>query len=130
PGVSILELEKALGRRAALHAWQSWRRASLDFAALIRRLEIPCSLESRHTLTAATGFDQANGLRREHKARREAGLEVALINPRQVVEESGLAAGAALRSRDGATLDPYRAAIGLAAAASARGAAIFEQTPV
>ena len=34
----------------------------------------------------------------------------------------------AIRTRDGATIDPYRAAIGLAAAAAERGAQIFERT--
>ena len=40
PGVNFGELEKTLGRRAARHAWQAWHRASLDFAALLRRLGI------------------------------------------------------------------------------------------
>ena len=43
---------------------------------------------------------------------------------------AGFAASAALRSRDGATIDPYRATLGLAAAAAARGAQIFERSPV
>src|SRR5262245_51718533 len=31
PGVSFTDVESALGLRAARHAWQSWRRAALDF---------------------------------------------------------------------------------------------------
>jgi glycine/D-amino acid oxidase-like deaminating enzyme len=39
-------------------------------------------------------------------------------------------APAAIRGRDAFTLDPYRASLGLAAAAAARGAVICEQSPV
>jgi glycine/D-amino acid oxidase-like deaminating enzyme len=53
-----------------------------------------------------------------------------LINPRAASAESGLAVAAAVRHRDGATLDPYRAGVGLAAAARERGALLFENSPV
>ena len=33
PGVSFVEVEKALGRAAARDAFKSWRRAALDFVA-------------------------------------------------------------------------------------------------
>jgi gamma-glutamylputrescine oxidase len=40
PGVGFVELEKLMGVRLARHAFQAWRRAALDFAALLRRLDI------------------------------------------------------------------------------------------
>src|SRR6185312_9768933 len=40
PGVDFLALEKTAGRRTARHAWQAWRRAALDFSALLRRLDV------------------------------------------------------------------------------------------
>jgi glycine/D-amino acid oxidase-like deaminating enzyme len=130
PGVSFMDAEKLLGRRTARLAWHSWRRAALDMAALIRRLDIKCQLEPRNSLLVATTPDQMTRMTREHKLRKEAGLEASSLNARAVVEESGLIAGAAIRSRDGATIDPYRATLGLAAAAAAKGAMIFEKTPV
>src|SRR5712692_9988750 len=42
PGVPFADLERALGRRAARRAWRAWRRAALDFAALLRRLDVKC----------------------------------------------------------------------------------------
>src|SRR5436305_796214 len=36
PGVSFLEVATAIGRAAARDAFEAWRRAALDFAALIR----------------------------------------------------------------------------------------------
>src|SRR5689334_4761894 len=38
PGSSFTDAEQALGRAAARDAFRLWRRAALDFAALIRRL--------------------------------------------------------------------------------------------
>src|SRR5262249_42300991 len=44
--------------------------------------------------------------------------------------ETSIAGRAAIRSRDSAVIDPYRAALGLAAAAAARGATIHERSAV
>jgi glycine/D-amino acid oxidase-like deaminating enzyme len=124
------DAEKALGRRAARHVWQSWRRAALDFSTLIRRLDIKCYLEPSTALQIAAMPEQALALKREQKARKEAGLDASAVNARAVGDETGLTAAAGLRSREAATLDPYRLTLGLAAAAAERGAQIFEQTPV
>src|SRR5688572_20385828 len=130
PGVSFADVEKIRGMRSARHAWRSWRRAALDMAALIRRLDIKCHLEPSSSLQAAATPEQVAWLKREQKARKEAGIDAAAISSRAVADEAALDAGAALRTRDSATLDPYRAALGLAGAAAARGAVLFEQSPV
>jgi glycine/D-amino acid oxidase-like deaminating enzyme len=128
PGASFAAAQQMLGLRAARHAWQAWRRAALDFTALIRRLDIKCQLEPRTSLVAAITPEQALLLTREQKARKEAGLDAASLNTKALAAEAAIHGVAGLRTRDGATLDPYRAAIGLAAAAEERGAMIFEQT--
>jgi glycine/D-amino acid oxidase-like deaminating enzyme len=74
--------------------------------------------------------DQVASLRRELKWRREGGLEGSWLTPRVIAGTTGLIAGGGIGIRDGATLDPYRAAIGLAAAAARRGAAVFERSLV
>jgi glycine/D-amino acid oxidase-like deaminating enzyme len=130
PAASFPELVKMVGLRAARRAFQNWRRAALDFAALLRRLDVKCALEAHPTLTIAATPEQAARMRREQKARRAAGLEAPLLNARAVRAEVALEAVAALRARDSATLDPYRAAVGLARAAEDRGAALFERSPV
>ncbi len=130
PGVDFLALEKATGRRTARHAWQAWRRAALDFSALLRRLDVKCQLDPHAALTVAATPEQSVRLKREQKARRDAGIDTALMTPRAVASEAALAAFSGLRTKDGATLDPYRACVGLAAAAARRGAQIFEQSPV
>jgi glycine/D-amino acid oxidase-like deaminating enzyme len=124
PGVSFAAIDKLMGRRAARHAWQAWRRAALDMAALVRRLKLKCDLADRETMVIASTVEGVTWLKREQKTRRDAGLDASLVRL-----PAGSAQQAALRSRDGAVLDPYRAAIGLAGAAAARGAKVFERTP-
>ncbi len=128
PGASFVAAEQLIGRRAARHAWQSWRRAALDFTALLRRLDVKCQLEPRPTLIAATTPEQAAQLKREQKVRKEAGLDAPSLNAKAILAEAAIQAAVGIRTRDGATIDPYRAAIGLAAAAADRGAQIFERT--
>lgn len=130
PGVGFVDLENALGVRSARRAFQSWRRAALDFASLLRRLEIRCALEEHGALTVATTPEQALRMKKDHKMRSAAGLASPLLNARAVKSDVNVDAAAGLRSKAGATLDPYRAAVGLAAAAIDRGASICERTPV
>jgi glycine/D-amino acid oxidase-like deaminating enzyme len=130
PGTRFADVEKMMGLRAARHGWQAWRRASLDFIALARRLNLKCELEPRGLLAVASLPDDVALLKKEQKARKDAGLEASLVNARAVQTEAAITAAAALRSRDGATIDPYRAAVGLAVEAEKRGARLFERTLV
>ena len=130
PGACFVDVERALGLRTARRAWQLWRRAALDFAALIKRLDLHCYLESRDSLLVAATPEQAIRLKKEQKSRREAGLDVPSIAPKSIAEEAAIAAVAGVRTHQAATLDPYRAALGLAAAAVDRSARIFERSPV
>ncbi|MEQ1871159.1 MAG: FAD-binding oxidoreductase [Vicinamibacterales bacterium] len=130
PNADFADVEKMVGKRAARHAWQAWRRAALDFTALLRRLDVKCRLEPASALVAALNQEQAVALKREQKSRKAAGLGASLLSGRVVAAEAAIAAVAGLRGQDGVTIDPYRATLGLASAAAARGALIFEQSPV
>jgi glycine/D-amino acid oxidase-like deaminating enzyme len=130
PGVPFADLEKAIGLRAARRAWQGWRRAALDLASLLRRLNVKCYLEPRPAVTVAATPAGMDRLKREQKVRRAAGLDAPLLNARAVSAEVGLDALGAVRAKDGAILDPYRACLGLASAATSRGATLFERSPV
>ena len=63
------------GCDAARRAWQAWRRGALDFATLLRRLSVRCELEAKSTLRIARTVEQSAQLKREHKARRDAGVD-------------------------------------------------------
>jgi glycine/D-amino acid oxidase-like deaminating enzyme len=127
---SFQETASRHGLRAARHLWQSARRASLDFAAALRRSGIRCELTTQdQILFTRNGVDAARRLKREYQARRDAGLEATWLNPSALAREAALEASGGLRIKSD-TIDPYRACVGLAAAAAARGAAIFERTSV
>jgi glycine/D-amino acid oxidase-like deaminating enzyme len=130
PGVPFADVEKALGRRSARQAFHAWRRAALDFVSLLKRLDVKCDLQPRPAITVAVTPEQAARMKREQKERRDAGLDAQFLASRAIAPEIGLNALAGLRGRDGATIDPYRATLGLAAAAKTRGAEIFERSPV
>jgi glycine/D-amino acid oxidase-like deaminating enzyme len=125
---SFAEASAAYGVRAARLMWRAMRRASLDFAAALKRLSIRCDLAAEDLLLVS-GRDPAavRALRREYQARRDAGFEHSWLTPAALSREAAIEAGGAIRTR-GASIDPYRACVGLAAAAHSRGARLFEQS--
>jgi glycine/D-amino acid oxidase-like deaminating enzyme len=129
PGPSFRGLAQAHGLRATRLAFQSWRRASLDAAALIRRLGIRCGLDPQDALIVAFREDE-KVLRREFEARTEAGLDATWLTRKQLAASTGLDAAGAIKMRDAFGLDPYRAALGILTAARKRGAKVFEKSPV
>jgi glycine/D-amino acid oxidase-like deaminating enzyme len=129
PGPAFRDIEQAHGLRAARTAFEAWRRASLEGAALLRRLHIKCGLESLDALIVATRDDEKK-LRREYDARAKAELDVSWLLPKQLKNVSVPDTPGVIRIRDGFALDPYRACLGLAAAAASRGAVIFERSRV
>jgi len=128
------------GLKTARHVWQGFRRASLDFAAAVRRLGIRADLAPQDLLhfsrdgagsglPAVASAEAGRRLQREYKERRDSGLECSWLTARAVSEEAGIIANGGIRTK-GEALDPYRTCIGLAAAAASKGARIHERTAV
>src|SRR5688572_21063969 len=130
PGFALAQLEKSVGPRSARRAWQACRRSALDFAALLRRLDIKCSLVAQEAVLVARSPEEGARLKREQKSRVDAGVDAPLLNPRAIHGEFALDGVVGLRTKDGGTIDPYRACVGLAAAAVSRGAQLFERSAV
>jgi glycine/D-amino acid oxidase-like deaminating enzyme len=126
---SFQQTAAAHGLRAARALWQAMRRASLDFAAALRRFGIRCDLAPLDLLQFARSGDAGRLLRREYQARRDAGFDHTWVTPAAFARDTAVASGGAIRTR-GAAIDPYRACVGLAAAAAARGASIHERSAV
>lgn len=127
---SFQETAALHGVRTARHVWQGFRRAALDFGAVIRRLEIRADLAPQDLLfLTRDGAEATRQLQREYKARRDGGVEGTWLNPRAVAAETGIPSAAGIRTK-GETLDPFRACLGLAAAAVARKAQVYERTAV
>lgn len=129
PGPSFRDVSQAHGLRAARAAFQSWRRAALDGAALVRRLGIRCGLDPQEALLVG-GNDDERALRRELEARVAAGLDATWVTRRQLQASTALDRPGAMKVRDAFGLDPYRVCIGMASAAVKRGARMYERTAV
>jgi len=129
PGPAFRDIEQLHGLRAARTAFDSWRRASLEGAALLRRLDIKCGLEPATPLIVAARDDEKL-LRREFDARSKAGVGGTWLTRKLLGNLTAPEAPAAIRMRDAFILDPYRACLGLSAAAASRGAMIFERSRV
>jgi glycine/D-amino acid oxidase-like deaminating enzyme len=117
---SFQQTASAHGLRAARTLWQSMRRASLDFAAALRRAEVRCDLAPQDLLISAADAAGAKQLRKEYQARRDAGLDHSWLTAAAAQRELGASFSGAIRTR-GFGVDPYRACLGLAAAAEAAG---------
>jgi glycine/D-amino acid oxidase-like deaminating enzyme len=129
PDASFIDSVARHGVRTSRHIWQSFRRASLDFSAALRRAGIRADAATQDLILIARDPDAVRPLQKESSARREAGLESSWLSGRAVAAESGLTASGGIRTK-GEALDPYRACVGLAASAAAKGAQIHEQSRV
>jgi glycine/D-amino acid oxidase-like deaminating enzyme len=129
PGPTFRSVSQAHGLRLARTAFQTWRRAALDAAALLRRLGIKCGLDAHDALVVAPREDEKT-VRRELEARDAAGLDGTWLVRKQLLAAAALDASGAIKMREAFGLDPYRACVGLAAAAAKRGVPIYERTPV
>lgn len=125
---SFQEAAAAHGLRTARAVWEGMRRGSLEFAAALRRHKIRCELAPQDVLSfAGPSADAGRRLRREYQARRDAGLDGTWLTPAASARETALVTAGAIRTH-GVVIDPYRACIGLAAAAASRGALLHERS--
>jgi glycine/D-amino acid oxidase-like deaminating enzyme len=135
-GIVVHELEpffyklaKQHGVRDARHLYQIARRGSLECVSALKRLRIECGLQVRDAIHFSSTPDGIQELQKEYSTRRDAGLDVASLKGAPLFRQIG-ANGFGLITHGNASIDPYKAALGLARAAAARGAKIFEQSPV
>ena len=129
PEPFFYKLAKQHGVRDARHIYQGARRGSLEYVAALKRLRIECGLQIRDAVHFSTTPDGMQELQKEYAALREAGLEIAALRGSPLVRRVG-ANGFGLITHGNASVDPYKATLGLAKAAAARGAQVFEHSPV
>jgi glycine/D-amino acid oxidase-like deaminating enzyme len=130
PARSFRELEKRLGRRAARSMFDASRRAVLDLTTTARRLSKRLRIEPHDVLRIGGQFALDPALPKEATARADAGLDARWLKGHRASVDAFAATSGAMRTKGWATLDPYALSITFAKAAAARGATIFERTPV
>jgi glycine/D-amino acid oxidase-like deaminating enzyme len=129
PRPPFRDIVQAHGVRAARRVFESWRRAAVDGAALLRRLGVAGGVEAHDSLIVASRDDE-KALRRELASRDDAGLDARWLVQKQIRQATGMEATAGIRLREGYSVDPYRACLALGTAARKRGAALFERSHV
>jgi glycine/D-amino acid oxidase-like deaminating enzyme len=136
-GLMLYELDEPLHRLAQRHgradAARVWRRCRDTIGVmrkLVRALRLECEFALKPSLHVAASRSHVAALEREFKARRAAGLDVEWWPRRRIAAESTLPHRAAIFSRDGAQLDPYRFTYALLSAVKRRGARIHDRTEV
>lgn len=129
PGPSFRDLAAMHGVRVTRRIFDGWRHGALDAAALLRRTGIKCDLQPVDLVTVASR-DGEKAVRREAGARADAGIDARLVTTRQAGSLVRMDVPIGLRESDTFVLDPYRATVGLASAATKRRVKIFEKTPV
>jgi len=130
PDALYRAVEQAAGRRVARTAWSEARRSSHEFGAVLRKLPVKCdAVDSALVINARTPED-GQQLKHDQAARKAARLDAPWLAPAAVQAEIGTDSFGALRLRDAYTFDPVRATLGLAAAAEAKGARVFEHSAV
>jgi gamma-glutamylputrescine oxidase len=135
PGVIVPEPDAAFraadelaGRRAARIVWEEAKKGAVDFAEALRKLPTKCDLAPAPFLINARTTEDAQALRKEQAARRDAGIVAPWLAGPAVRAEIGTDSAGAFQFRDGFVFDPVRAALGLAGAADAAGAEIYERS--
>lgn len=117
----LTKLTRQIGEEAAIRAWRRSRLALDGLAARIKELSIAPVIR-RDSLYLAGNVLDADGLAREHEARRHAGLETTLLDAATLKERFGIDRKAALLGYNNLEADPVVLAAGFLRAAISRGA--------
>ena len=130
PDRDFSDLARRFGRSAARDIWVALRRATRDLSQRIRRLRIECELRARDSVYYTLDPKKVRPLRKEFEARKRAGLPGRWLSAADLRRETGISGQAAIATAGNAEVNPIRACHGFMAAAVARGARVFERSPV
>lgn len=128
--IPLCELIGRLGQSHAVRAWLACRDAIGKLDALTQKLPDNCGFSLRPSLYVAPGEDSLDLMRREFETRQRYGFEVEWWSAQDLRANMGFSRPGAIRSKDGAQVDPYRLTWQLLLDAKKRGLHIFDRTPV
>lgn len=126
----LIALRRSLGQPAADRVWRRSRLVVAALAERTARLGIEAEVVARDALYLAGDVLDAAGLKEEARARRSLGLEVELLDRRQLLSRFGIRRSAALLGFGDFVADPRKLAAGYLRAAVARGARVFAPVDV
>ena len=127
--VPLTKLARKIGQRNAERAWRRSRLAVDAIAARLTELGVP-DTAARDSLYLAGDVLNRDGLRREHDARRAAGLASHFLDRRALRARFGIARSAALLGYGNVAIDPRKATLALLNAAAKRNTLIFSPVDI
>jgi glycine/D-amino acid oxidase-like deaminating enzyme len=130
PDERLAALAARYGLAPALRVWHRAQEAAAAFTAALRRLRIQCGLAPRASIYAATTAASARRLRQEYELRHAQSIQGRWLGAEAVQQRTKMRGVAAIETRGHAQLDPYRACLGLLAAAADTGARVFSHSRV
>ncbi len=110
---SLHELSQQVGRERAEQAYLACYQAIDAIQDIIRKENLSVEFRKSPSVQYASKSRDVYGLRLEYEARRRIDMDVRLLDSREVKDEFGFAAPAALWSSQGAQVDAYELAHGL-----------------
>lgn len=128
PDGSLIESEKTAGKRVARTAFTETSRSARDLTATLKRLGIACELTPMPLVVNAPFTNDAALLKTELSARKAIKLDGVWLPQAAAQQALATETQGAMRLPDAAVVHPVRAALGLADAARAKGARIFEHS--
>jgi glycine/D-amino acid oxidase-like deaminating enzyme len=126
----LCELINLVGKQNAFRAYQLCVGAFAKFEKLLDDLGDPCGYQRSPSLYLATHPQDAAELKEEFTCRRQAGIDLQYLTEIEIKTRFGFSRPAALLSRDGAQVDPYRLNQRLLQRSTQLGLEIFAKTNV
>jgi glycine/D-amino acid oxidase-like deaminating enzyme len=126
----LADLGRRYGAARAKRIWQLSALGARDFMNTIRRLDIACDMASQDSIYYTIDPETVQDLRAEYVRRSKAGFSAEWLTPGALRRQTGISAHGAIRTRNNAQLNPYKACVGLLQSAARSGAAIFERSRV
>jgi glycine/D-amino acid oxidase-like deaminating enzyme len=130
PDLPLTSVQKTAGAKEARVAFTELRRSAVDLISTLKRMGVRCGLDSLPLIVNAPFTNDAALLKKEASARKAIKLDAAWLTPAVARETLATETQGAMRLKDAGVLNPVEAALGLAEAARAKGARIFEQAAV
>ncbi len=111
--VPLCEMIKRVGEKTAVGAYQASVQSITDMETLFGTLPVDCDFQKMSSLYLARNRRGNRLLEKEYEVRRKHGIPVEFLSREALLQTHGLEAFSALKNREAAQLDAYRAAIGL-----------------
>ncbi|HEV8379012.1 MAG TPA: FAD-dependent oxidoreductase [Tepidisphaeraceae bacterium] len=127
---TLCELIKLVGRKNAFRGYQLCVGTFDKFERLLTDIGDRCGFERCPSLYLASNSEDVADLKEEFKCRRAAGIDLQYLSESEIKKSFGFFRPAALLSRDGGQIDPYRLNQRLLQRSSQRGIEIFAKTHV